>query len=142
MGTGYSEADVLDSPATMPSGSVRRALDEHDPALAATEREIRAHRLRSLEEYAPVLSKHVADALRKNDESIGQAASDAEVRSAARRAQVMIDEFSDAPVLPATRKPKALTDQEMRERDRLLRIQLRQDEKSLVPVMRKPRDVA
>jgi hypothetical protein len=135
MGTGYEYQEIAEGP-PKPIGR-QVPLDEPRPDLEAEERVISAHRRNDLFQEWPVMPMSFGTALQAHDQEVGQEAVVAEVSAAARKAQAETLTNSYAPVLPPTQKTRAMSDEEMGRRDRELRLQLAQDEKSLVPVMRR-----
>ena len=135
MGTGYEYQEIAESP-PKPIGR-QVPLDEPRPDLEAEERVISAHRRNDLSREWPVMPKSFGTALQAHDQEVGQSAMAAEVSGAVRQAQAETLTNSYAPVLPSTQKMRAMSDEELPRRDRELRLQLAQDEKSLVPVMRR-----
>jgi hypothetical protein len=135
MGTGYEYQEIAESP-PKPIGR-QVPLDEPRPDLQAQERIISAHRRNELSQEWPVMPKSFGTALQTHDQEVGLSAMAAEISAVARQAQAKTLTNSHAPVLLSTQKTRAMSDEELRRRDRELRLQLAQDEKSLVPVMRR-----
>jgi hypothetical protein len=133
MGTGYEYQAIAESP-PKPIGRLA-PLDEPRPDLQAQERIISAYRRNDLSQEWPVMPKSLRTALQAHDQEVGLSAMAAEASAAARQVRALALDYSDAPILPSTQKTRAVSDEEMRRRDRELRLQLAQDEKSLVPVM-------
>ena len=118
-GISYAEWDVVEAPAQpIPSNFVEKSLDQHEPALAEIETQIKSYRKSDYFQEYQVLPRYVAENLQAHDKAVGQAVVAKETSRAARQVQAIQSEYSDVPVLSAKQKTKAVSDEEMRRRDR------------------------